>query len=386
MNPKKLKIIRTSTVSGSLYSLLKGQLKLLNQYYEIIAVSHDSGNLDLLEKREGIKSISINMERKISPFRDLVSLWDLYRCFKKEKPDAVHSITPKAGFLTMVAGYLANVPVRMHTFTGLIFPTEKGIKQKILIAMDKILCKCATNIYPEGKGVQEDLVNYGITRKPLKIIGNGNVNGIDTDFFDPKLFSQSEIYTMKKDLGISENDYVFIFVGRMVRDKGLNELISCFRSINTLYPSTKLLLVGEMKQRFDKLDADTEKEIISNPHILSVGYQKDVRPYFALSDVLVFPSYREGFPNVVMQSGAMELPSIVTDINGCNEIILDQENGFIIQPKNKNQLQEKMEYAYLHQDEMSKIGKHSREMIRARYEQNYLWSEILSEYQRVLGQ
>ena len=149
-----MKIIRTSTVPESLYGLLKGQLKYLSQYFEVVGVSSKGQFLKETSKREEIRTIDVDMERGISPFKDLISLFKLYKVLLKEKPLIIHSITPKAGLLSMLAAKFAGVPIRMHTFTGLIFPTRKGYVQKLLISMDKLLCWAATNIYPEGNGVK----------------------------------------------------------------------------------------------------------------------------------------------------------------------------------------------------------------------------------------
>ena len=150
------KLIRTATVPISLNVLLKGQLQFLNKNFDVIAISGHDEHLLEVENREGIKTISVAFERQIAPFKDLVSLFKLYKVLKKEKPFIIHSITPKAGLLSMIAGYFANVPIRMHTFTGLVFPTRTGFMQQLLIAMDKILCHFATHIYPEGNGVKND--------------------------------------------------------------------------------------------------------------------------------------------------------------------------------------------------------------------------------------
>ena len=179
--PKK--IIRTSTVPTSLASLLKGQLMRLNQDYDLLAVSSPGERLELVKEREGVKTIAVSMERQIAISKDLQSLIRLILLFAKEKPDMVHSITPKAGLLSMLAAKITRVPVRMHTFTGLIFPTSKGFKKQLLIAMDRLTCFCATHVNPEGEGVKRDLMNYKITSKPLKILANGNVNGIDLASF-----------------------------------------------------------------------------------------------------------------------------------------------------------------------------------------------------------
>lgn len=396
-----MKLIRTSTVPQSLNILLKGQLRFLSNRFVVIGISSKGNDLIEVEKREGIKTISVEMERGISPFKDLVSLFKLYQVLKKEKPQIVHSITPKAGLLTMLAGKMTGVPIRMHTFTGLIFPTRTGFIQKLLIKMDQLLCWAATNIYPEGNGVKDDLIKFKITSKPLKLLANGNVNGIDLEFFSPAQISSEKQVQLKQDLNINENDFVFIFVGRLVGDKGINELVKAFQKLGTgnqesetLISSPKslvsskvpkLLLVGPLETELDPLKSETLKEIETNPNIISVGFQKDVRPYFAISNALVFPSYREGFPNVVMQAGAMELPSIVSDINGCNEIIVDGENGTKIPVKNSDAVLQAMQCLIDDNDYYSKLKGNARPMIQSRYEQSVVWNALLEEYNSLIS-
>lgn len=376
------KIIRLSTVPVSLNVLLKGQLKFLNNYFIVHAVSGKGQDLEEVAKREGVIVDFIDMERNISPLKDIISLIRLYFYFKKVNPLIVHSITPKAGLLSMMAAKMACVPIRIHTFTGLIFPTRKGLIKKILILMDKLLCKCATNIYPEGQGVKNDLINYRITSKILHIIANGNVNGIDVEYFSKKNISEDERIKLKSDLGITEKDFVFVFVGRLVGDKGINELITAFQKIekgNTI----KLVLVGSQEDDLDPLQKETLLEIQSNPNIIAVGHQRDVRSFLAISDVLVFPSYREGFPNVVMQAGAMELPSIVTDINGCNEIIIEGKNGVIIPVKDSCAIYEAMKNIMNNDVFRTCLKQNSRSMIVSRYEQDMVWKAILAEYEKL---
>jgi glycosyltransferase involved in cell wall biosynthesis len=379
-----MKIVRTSTIPLSLNVLLKGQLKFLNESYEVVGISSEGQLLDEVKQREGIKTISVNMERGISPLKDLNSLYKLYKVLKTEKPIIVHSITPKAGLLTMLSGKMAGVPIRIHTFTGLIFPTRKGVVQKLLISMDKLLCSAATHIYPEGEGVKKDLINYNITSKALRVIGNGNVNGIDLEHFSPKQVSETQKEQLRKELKIEEGDFVFVFVGRLVGDKGINELVKAFSLLNKDGKRSKLLLVGPLEQELDPLAPETLNEINNNPDILSVGFQKDVRPYFAISDALAFPSYREGFPNVVMQAGAMELPSIVSDINGCNEIIREGQNGVIVPVKNSEKLNEAMERMIADKDFYQQLKMNAREMIESRYEQSVIWDALLCEYKKLI--
>jgi glycosyltransferase involved in cell wall biosynthesis len=377
----KPKVIRTATVAISLDILLKGQLQFLNQQFNIIAISGDDVHLKNVRTRERVETIAIKIERQISPINDLVSLFKLYKTFKKEKPQIVHSITPKAGLLSMIAAYFAGVPIRMHTFTGLIFPSKTGFLKRILIILDKVLCLFATNIYPEGQGVKDALVAYKITNKPLHIIANGNINGIDLDYF-VNANNYNNQQQLKAKLNISEADFVFIFVGRLVRDKGINELISVFDKLNNNFINTKLLLVGPFEQENDPILPCTLQKLNNHKAIISVGHQADVRPYFEIADVLVFPSYREGFPNVVIQAGAMNLPSIVTNINGCNEIIIQNKNGLIIEPKDETALFSAMQLLLENKELTAQLKNNARELIKARYDKNIVWDGILNEYRK----
>lgn len=376
-----MKLIRVSTIPLSLSILLEGQLKYIAKYYNVIAISSNGIELDNVAKREGVKTVAIDMERNISILRDLRSLYDLYRLFKEEKPEIVHSITPKAGLLSMIAAKAAGIPIRMHSFTGLIFPYRRGFIQKLLISMDRLLCWSATNVYPEGEGVKKDLIKYKITNKQLKVLANGNVNGINTEYFNSEQINIEQKEQLKTDLYISEKDFVFAFVGRLVKDKGINELVSAFSRLKD--QNTKLILVGIQEEELDPLLPETLKEINTNKNIISVGWQSDVRPYFVISDALVFPSYREGFPNVVMQAGAMGLPSIVTDISGCNEIIINNVNGIIIPPKDENKLYEAMLSFLNDPQEVDRLANNSRKMIVDRYEQHVVWDALLKEYKRL---
>jgi glycosyltransferase involved in cell wall biosynthesis len=380
----KPKLIRVATVPMSLRYLLKGQLAFLNKHFELIAVASPGIDLDEVARREGVASKGITIARNISLGQDIKSLWALYRYFKKEKPAIVHSITPKAGLLAMTAAYFARVPVRMHTFTGLIFPNKKGFMRHLLLFIDRILCRFATHIYPEGQGVKKDLIQFKVTKKPLKIIANGNINGIDLNYYNPNLFLVAASQKLKNKLQILEKELVFSFVGRLVGDKGINELVLAFKALNEQYPNTKLLLVGPEERDLDPLAAKTIAEIKRNKAIITTGWQEDIRPYLAISTVFVFPSYREGMPNVVLQAGAMALAQIATDINGSNEIIINNKNGLLIPSKDKDALFKAMQT--LHNDSAlrSNLAKQARQIIQDKYKQQVVWEALLEEYYLVL--
>ena len=332
---------------------------------------------------------AINMSRKITPFQDLKSLWEMWNFLRKEKPQIVHTHTPKAGIIGMLAARLAGVPHRLHTVAGLPLMEATGIKRKILNFVEKLTYSSATRVYPNSKGLYDFILqNYFTQSNKLKIIANGSSNGINTTFFSPAQVSEIEKVALREKLNIQPDDFVFVFVGRIVSDKGINELIKAFSELQTAknneLTGIKLLLVGGLESYLDPLNPETLAEINQNKDIISVGFQQDVRPFFAISDALAFPSYREGFPNVVMQAGAMGLPSIVSDINGCNEIIVEGENGLIIPPKNVEKLKEKMLTLAKDKNLYTKLKGNSRRMIENRYEQSVVWNALLEEYEGLL--
>ncbi|MCG8831031.1 glycosyltransferase family 4 protein [Tenacibaculum finnmarkense] len=350
--------------------------------FEVVGVSSNGEQLQEVAIEEQIRVKAIEMSRKITPLQDLKSLWQMYWFLKKEKPEIVHSHTPKAGTIGMMAAKLAGVPYRLHTIAGLPLMEATGKKRYLLNVVEKLTYACATKIYPNSKGLYDFILEQKFTSKnKLKVIANGSSNGINIEHFNPKQVNEVVKTELKELLGIKHQDFVFIFVGRLVSDKGINELVSAFMQLNNkTEKSVKLLLVGSEERGLDPLDEKTIMLINEDNNIISVGYQNDVRPYFSIADVLTFPSYREGFPNVVMQAGAMGLPSIVSNINGCNEIIEENKNGFIIPVKNSDALYEAMLKMMLNSDMKLK----AREMITTRFEQKTVWDALLNEYKNSL--
>ena len=384
------KLIRITTVPLSLKVLLKGQLRFMaSNGFDVKGVSSEGEELKEVHENEGIAVEAITMSRKITPFQDLKSLWEMWNFLRKEKPQIVHTHTPKAGIIGMLAARLAGVPHRLHTVAGLPLMEATGTKRKILNFVEKLTYSSATMVYPNSKGLYDFILQNNFTQSnKLKIIANGSSNGIDTVFFSPDQVTEIERVTLREKLNIQPDNFVFVFVGRIVSDKGINELIKAFSELqaagNNEPVGIKLLLVGGLENDLDPLNPETLAEINQNKDIISVGFQQDVRSFFAIADALVFPSYREGFPNVVMQAGAMGLPSIVSDINGCNEIIIEGENGLIIPSKNVEKLKEKMLTLAKDKNLYTKLKGNSRRMIENRYEQSVVWNALLEEYEGLL--
>ena len=388
----KKKLIRVTTSDVSLDSLIKGQLHFMNQYYEVVGLSNNTGRLMNVSEREGVRVIEVPMHREISLGADLKCLWKLCKIFKRERPFIVHANTPKGSLLAMMAGKLTRVPHRIYTVTGLRYQGAQGMLRWILMTMERITCFCATKVIPEGNGVKMALEHDHITKKPLKVVLNGNINGIDTEYFSVESVARvdetqptpidvaNKRAAIRESLGLSADDFAFVFVGRIVGDKGMNELAACMRQLQGSHPKCKLILVGRFETEFDPLDNGIEDFFKSASNVVYVGYQKDVRPYFLAANALVFPSYREGFPNVVMQAGAMGLPSIVTDINGCNEIVTDGINGKIIPPRDSEALLKMMENFLDDLTATNSMARNARAIIQSRYEQRQVWEALREEY------
>lgn len=366
------KLVRVAAVPMSLDLLLKGQLQFLNGHFDVLAVASPGEEHERIRKREGVRTVELPIERTISLARDLASLVRLYGLFRRERPWAVHSLTPKAGLLSMAAAMLARVPVRIHTFTGLIFPWRKGPMRFLLKQMDRLTCLCATHVIPEGEGVKRLLAEERITRKPLQVLAHGNINGVDLDYFRPAA-RRAEI---RRKLGVPEEAVLFVFIGRVTAEKGVRELLGAFRSLQAEAGAAPvaLALVGGHE---DDAAAGTD-----TPGVILPGFQQDVRPWLEAADAFVLPSYREGFPNALLQAGAMGLPSVATDICGCNEIIEHGHTGLLVPPRDERALLAALQRLRDDPALRRAMGQNASVAVAARFERSLVWQALLDFYRQ----
>lgn len=379
------KLLIATTVPETLATILRNQPRFLASALSTVSVellTSPGSESPQITDTEGLPLHHVPMARGISPFKDFLSLCATIRLLWRLKPTIVHSYTPKAGLVAMLAAWLCRVPVRIHTFTGLIFPTQTGFKQRLLIWTDRLICACATQVVPESQGVKHDLRRFAITRKPLALIGHGNIAGVDTSHFDRETDDIAEQSgELAGRLQLSGDEFVFCYVGRLNRDKGITELLNAF---DTLPRQARLIMVGVL----DVTSPIGEQElsvIERHERIHALGFFADIRPALHLADVLVLPSYREGFPNVVLQAGAMELPVIATDVNGSNEAIEPGVNGWLVPARCTVALHEAMRAAMeTPADLRRQMGERARQRIQQRFEQKQHWQNMVDFYTKAL--
>jgi len=378
------KLIRVTTVPLSLEKLLENQARFFSKHFDITLVSSDKNKLQEIANNQGVDYFPLGLTRKITPLQDLLCLIRFTFFLRQEKPHFVHSHTPKAGIIGMLAAYIARVPVRMHTVAGLPLIEATGVKRWVLNSVERLTCFCATHVYPNSKGLQDFIIQHEFCdQQKLKILGAGSSNGIDTSYFDPKQITTNQKHALKAKLNIEPTDYIFSFVGRLVGDKGINELIQAFAAVSKKHTAAKLILVGHTETDLDPLLPETIHSIEFNENIIEVGFQKDIRPYLAITDAFTFPSYREGFPNVVLQANAMGIPCIVSNINGSNEIIKNGNNGLIVPLKDVETLHQKMSLLLENPNQITWSETIIREAITSRFERKVFWNLLLEEYKKL---
>jgi len=325
-----------------------------------------------------------SLSRSINIIKDIKAIYEVCRILKKIKPSIIHTHTPKAGLIGITAGWLCRVPVRMHTVAGLPLMEKTGLWQKILILIERFIYLLATSIHPNSKGLKTFIEKEVSSSNKISIIGNGTSNGINLSEFNSSRVERHKLDQLKTKLAERQSETKFCFIGRLVSDKGVNEMVEAFIVHNKKHPKSVLLLVGPMESELDPLLASTLNAIKNHDSIFEFGFQKDVRPYIEISDVLVFPSYREGFPNVPMQFAAFKKPMILSDINGCNELVTDGENGILVNVKEVAPLVEAMGFLQGNVEIRNKMGQKAFDFVASNFQQAVVWNAILETYKSEL--
>lgn len=377
-----MKLIRITTVPMALKVLLRGQMKYMReQGIEVLMVSADGVELEDVKAYEQCRHVLVHMTRAITPWQDLVSLWKLYRLFRKERPDIIHSHTPKAGLLAMIAGWMAGVKVRIHTIAGLRYTTATGISRKVMIAMEKLTGRMATQVWPNSRSLYEYIVDNKLVKaNKLSIIGKGSSNGIDLQRFSRSSLTEEGLQKTREIIAYDPQLFYIVAIGRVVKDKGIAELANAFARSYKNSPRLRLILVGGFEDHLDPLDADTLQLVKSHPGIILAGWHDEVEYFLALSDLFVHASYREGFPNVVLQAGAMECPALVSRIPGCVDIVDHEENGLIFEAQSAEDLYQKLQQAIHEPEQMKERASRLRKKIEENFERRHIQELIREQY------
>lgn len=382
METPKIIYIVTSSIS---IGLMRGQLNFLGESgFEVTVISSPGKELNVIEHAENVSIHPVKMAREISLFQDLFSLIHLIFVLIKIRPQLINVGTPKAGLLGSIAGWITRVPIRIYTLHGLRLETTRGVKRFILRLTEKIACACSHKVLCVSHSLRDKVVELGIVNKDKAIIlGSGSNNGLNTNRFKSTTLLRNNIRFLRKELNIRKNEPIIGFVGRMTKDKGLNELIHAFNILKETIPRLRLLLIGDFEQS-DMPSAEVISQIQQDPNIIFTGFIHDPIPYYYLMDIFVFPTYREGLGNVSLEAAAAGKPVITTNATGAIDTVIDGETGYIVPvghvPELANRIRE-----LLHNPSMCKqLGINGRKRIVKEFRAEEVWQKLKSLYHDLL--
>lgn len=380
--PKTL--IRITTVPMAFKVLLADQPRFMRKNgFHVIMISADGKELEDVKKNEECEHIMVPMTRKITPFQDMACYFKLRKLIKKYRPDIVHTHTPKAGLLGMLAAKSTGVKIRIHTVAGLPLMLETGFKRRLLTLMERLTYFCATAVWPNSRSMMNFIIDKKLTKtKKLAIIANGSSNGIDLEKFSRNNLNE-EIRNRINETIPQSNGLKILCVGRMVKDKGIEELVAVFEKLQKIY-RLQLILVGPFEPNLDPLSSNTQDIIKSNPAITHMSWSDSIEYYMSLADIFVHPSHREGFPNVILQAGAMKLPVICSDIPGNSDIIQHEKTGLMFEVKNEDELYARLKMAIENKEIREKIAPALFEEVIKLYDRKGVHEVILNNYNQLL--
>ena len=383
----KPKLIRITTVPMALAYPLRGQPSFMQANgFDVLMISADGKELPLLFQNETCRHTIVPMTRSITPLRDLACIFKLAAIFKKEKPDIVHTETPKAGLLGMIAARLCGVKVRIHTVAGLPLMVEKGMKLRILKWVEKITYAAATNVWPNSNSLREFILEHKFTApRKITVPGKGSSNGVDTKRFNKDNLDPAILADVKTSIHYTAGNLYLLFIGRLVLDKGITELVNVFTTLQKERPRLRLILAGQYEPALDPLPLNIEKEITDNKNIIHIEWTNTVEYYMAAADYFIFPSYREGFPNVLLEAAAMELPIVCSRIAGNVDIVTDNQTGLIFESQNEEDLRRKLTAALNEPVLMKQMAAILKEKITSSYKREAFWESMKKEYEILLN-
>jgi glycosyltransferase involved in cell wall biosynthesis len=383
--PAQPLLLHLTTVPETLH-FLNGQVAYMKgQGFSVGAVSAPLAELERFGEAQGIPTWSIPLTRRISPIQDLVAIAKLVSLLRRIRPTVLHAHTPKGGLVGMIAGALANVPVRIYHLHGLPLETARGLKRFLLVASDRVACALAHRVLAVSPSLLGAALLHGLVdARKIGVPAGGSINGVDADrAFSPKSH-RSAGPRVRLRLGLAADSLVIGFVGRICRDKGMVELEAAWRAVRARYASSHLLVVGPTDDT-DPLPDEVLQSLRSDPRVHLVGLDWDVAPYMAAMNVLVLPTHREGLGNVLLEAGGMGVPVVATRTTGCVDAVVDGRTGLLVPPRDAVALASAIS-TYLSSKALRlQHGAAAREHILARFAQPVVWRAMAEEYQRALA-
>lgn len=385
-NRPSKKLIRITTIPMALHVLLPGQMKFMSENgFKVIMISADGENLDKVIENEKCQHIIVPMTRKITPWQDLLCLFQLIKIFRKEKPDIVHSHTPKAGLLGMMAAKISGIKIRIHTVAGLPLMEESGLKYALLKQIEKITYSVANHVWPNSNSLYNFIKKNNLANEyKLKVIGQGSTNGVSITRFNKETLDKNFLTVIKGNINYDTASVYLLCIGRLVKHKGIVELVNVFSLLKKKYPHLKLILVGIFESSLDPLPKKILKQIVDDPCIINVGWSDNAEYYMSLAHYFVFPSYREGFPNVLLEAAAIQLPVLCSNIPGNTDIIIHNETGLLFEKKNEKDMYQKLKYALDNPKKMLSMANKLQHYIKFWYEREMYWKILLEEYNKLI--
>lgn len=357
-DPFKKKLIRITTAPIAFRYLLNEQMRFMAANgFDVLMISAGGKELAEVIKNEQCPHIVVPMTRKITIVHDIKCLFQLIKIFRRQKPHIVHTHTPKAGLLGMLAARISGVPVRLHSNSGTPLIIARGIKRIMYFSTEYMTCMAATTVLPNS----QSLLNYLYTAKVCKadkllLVGKGSTNGIDCAYFSKESVDINEKEKLKTAIGWNSNVFYFLFAGRLLESKGISELVNAFTEMHKNNSSVQLILAGNVEMHLDKLSDEIITKIQEHPAIHTLGWVSDIRGVMSIANVLVHPSHREGFSNVLLQAGAMQLPVICSDCIGNIDIVTNNINGIVFPVQNTMALQMALSFAFNNNEVMQQYA------------------------------
>lgn len=359
---------------------LRGQVEYMAEHgYDIHVACAPGAQLDQFVEARPVTGHPVRMSRRVEPRADLESVHELTSLIRRIRPDIVHAHTPKGGLLGMISATACRVPLRIYHLRGMPLLTARGPMRRVLWATESVSCSSAHRVLAVSQSLADAAREAGIVgARKAKVLAHGSGNGVDGRRFDPARVDRA---SSRAAFGLANDELVVTYVGRLVRDKGISELLAAWRELRGRWPRARLLVVGPFEER-DAIPATEVDAIRNDPSIRHVELTEDMPSVYRASDLVVLPSHREGFPNVPLEAACMELPVITTDAVGCRDSVVDGETGKIVPLGDVSALTRAVE-SYLGSCELRAThGQAGRVRATTRFRPQVVWEALRREYEQ----